>query len=305
MPRLLTLRPALLATLVLAAATHAAAGDGAAADGVSRQGVEARVAAPPVAAPPVATPDAATPAVKAAPTVVANAAAMVRLPAGAYRPLYGRPTDPATRVAGFRLDRDPVTRGEFLAFVRANPEWRRGAVKPLFADRAHYLAGWRGDLDAGDATDLRRPVTGVSWFAARAYCSAQGKRLPTVAEWEYAAAASATAADAARDPRVVSALLATYTSRPKPAPPVETAAVNAHGVRGMHDLVWEWVDDFNSVLVSDDSRGVGGRDHDLFCASAAIGATDPDNFPAFLRYAVRAGSTARTSLESLGFRCAA
>ena len=75
-------------------------------------------------------------------------------------------------------------------------------------------------------------------------------------------------------------------------------------MRGLHDLAWEWVEDFNSVLVSDDSRGVGGRDHDLFCASAAIGATDPNNFPAFLRYAVRAGATGRSSLQSLGFRCA-
>lgn len=232
-------------------------------------------------------------------------AGMVTLPAGSYRPLYGLPGDAPRAVAAFQLDRDPATRGDFLAFVRANPQWRRGAVRPLFADRRGYLADWRGDLEAGDATDLRRPVTGVSWFAARAYCAWRGKRLPTVHEWEYAGAASATRRDAAREPSFVQRVLALYTRRPQPLPPVAGAAANVYGLRGMHDLAWEWTADFNSVLVSDDSRGVGARDHDLFCASAAIGATDPTNYPAFLRYAVRAGLSGRATIASLGVRCAA
>ncbi|MDF1501378.1 formylglycine-generating enzyme family protein [Roseisolibacter sp. H3M3-2] len=232
-------------------------------------------------------------------------AEMVRLPAGTYRPLYGRPGDAPTAVAAFRLDRDAATRGEFLAFVRERPEWRRGAVRPLFADRRGYLADWAGDLDAGDATDRRRPVTGVSWFAAKAYCAWRGKRLPTVHEWEYAAAASATRRDAGREPWFVQDLLTRYTTRPRPLPALPAGAGNLYGVRGLHGLAWEWTADFNSVLVSDDSRGVGARDHDLFCASAAVGATDPGNYPAFLRYALRAGLTGRAAVETLGVRCAA
>jgi len=256
---------------------------------------------------------ASPPAAKARTARRASRAAMVAIPAGSYRPLYGRPNDPLTVVAAFRLDRDPVTRADFLAFVRANPQWRRSAVRPLFADRNGYLADWRSDLDpstgsgqaAGDAAALRRPVTGVSWFAARAYCAARDARLPSVAEWEYAAAASERQRDASRDAAFVQRLVSLYASRPRPLPPVGAGAANAYGVRGLHGLAWEWVDDFNSVLVSDDSRGVGGRDHDLFCASAAIGAADPTNFPAFLRYALRAGLTGRSTLETLGFRCAA
>ncbi|HEX6059852.1 MAG TPA: formylglycine-generating enzyme family protein [Gemmatimonadaceae bacterium] len=230
---------------------------------------------------------------------------MVRLPAGAYRPLYGvRGTDSVV-VRSFLLDRDAVTRGEFLAFVRAEPRWRRSAVAPLHADRRGYLADWRGDLDAGDADDVRRPVTNVSWHAARAYCASLGKRLPTVHEWEYAAAASESRRDASGDPAFIQRLVSLYAARPRPLPQTTAGFRNVYGVRGLHGLAWEWVEDFNSVLVSDDSRGVGGRDHGAYCASAAIGALDPGNYAAFLRFAFRAGLTGRSSAESLGFRCAA
>ena len=230
---------------------------------------------------------------------------MVRLPAGAYRPLYGQAGTDRIRVSAFRLDRDPVTRGEFLAFVRSRPEWRRDRVPALLADRRGYLAEWESALDAGEADDLRRPVTGVSWYAARAYCEARGKRLPTTREWEYAAAASETRADAVGDPSFVQRLVTLYARRPRPLPAVGTGFRTVHGVRDLHGRAWEWVEDFNSVLVSDDSRGVGARDHDAWCASAAIGALDPSNYAGFLRFAFRAGLSGRSSLETLGFRCAA
>jgi sulfatase modifying factor 1 len=237
--------------------------------------------------------------------VLQATAVTIEIPAGGYRPLYGRAGDPATHVDAFRLDRDPVTRGDYLEFVRAHPEWRRSGVRSLFATRRGYLADWRGDLDAGDASELARPVSGVSWFAARAYCASRGARLPLAAEWEYAASADATRRDAARDPLVVQHLVSLYATRVTPRSLASEADVNAFGIRGLHAIGWEWVADFNSILVSDDSRGLGGRDHNLFCASAAIGAVDPSNYPAFLRYALRAGLTGRSTLETLGFRCAA
>ena len=235
-------------------------------------------------------------------------AAMASLPAGSYRPLYGRADGERVAVAAFRLDRTPVTRGEYLEFLAANPAWRRDVIRPVFSEPG-YLATWRAALDAGDAAELRRPVTEVSWFAARAYCAWRGKRLPTLDEWEYAAAASETRRDASGDPAFVRRLLALYAGRAATTPgPVGRGAPNAYGVRDLHDLVWEWTADFNSVIVADDSRstgsGVGERDHQIFCASAAIGAADPTDYAAFLRYAVRAGLTGRSTLRSLGFRCA-
>ncbi len=234
--------------------------------------------------------------------------AMVRIPAGSYRPLYSAAGEPKVRVAAFALDRDVVTRGEFLRFVTRQPAWRRGAVRAVFAD-ASYLRDWPGALEAGPREALAQPVRNVSWFAAKAYCSAQGKRLPTADEWEYAASASATRRDASRDAGFRAHLLALYASRHAAAPLPRRAETNAYGVRGLHDLGWEWTLDFNSVVVPDDSRAAGSgadaRDRHLYCASAAIGASDPTDYPAFMRYAVRAGLTARTTLDGLGFRCAA
>jgi formylglycine-generating enzyme required for sulfatase activity len=53
----------------------------------------------------------------------------------------------------------------------------------------------------------RAPVTNVSWFAAKAYASWKGKRLPTVAEWEYAAAASVDKPDGASDPEFLALIV--------------------------------------------------------------------------------------------------
>lgn len=229
-------------------------------------------------------------------------AGMARIPPGRYVPLYlnGRAN---VEVRAFALDRHPVTRGEYLAFVRAHPRWQRGRVPGAFAERG-YLAGWPGPLAVGPAADARRPVTEVSWFAARAFCAARGARLPTTDEWEYAALASESVRDASRDPAFITRLLALYRT-PRTLPPaVGSGFRNAYGVSDLHGVVWEWVSDFNSLLISDDSRATAGRDHPLFCAAGVVGATDPNNYPAFLRYGFRAGLQGRTTVGSLGFRCA-
>jgi formylglycine-generating enzyme required for sulfatase activity len=227
---------------------------------------------------------------------------MARIPAGRYVPLFlnGRAS---VEVAAFKLDRHPVTRAEYLAFVRANPRWQRGRVPAAFAERG-YLAAWPSPLSFGGAGDARRPVTQVSWFAARAYCAARGARLPTTDEWEFAALASESVRNASRDAAFATRLLQLYRT-PRPVPPVVGSGFrNAYGVWDLHGVVWEWVRDFNSLLVSDDSRATSGRDHPLFCAAGVVGATDTGNYPAFLRYGFRAALQGRNTVGSLGFRCA-
>lgn len=81
-------------------------------------------------------------------------------------------------VATFELDTVPVTEADFLAFVEAVPEWRKDRAPTILAGD-DYLAHWKGPLEPASEEARRRPVTRVSWFAARAYCDWQGARLPT------------------------------------------------------------------------------------------------------------------------------
>jgi formylglycine-generating enzyme len=231
----------------------------------------------------------------------AAATATVVVPAGSYTPLYS-PESGQVRVESFRIQSHQVTRGQFAAFVAANPRWRRSQVQPVFAD-ARYLDGWRDDLDPGG--EPAAPVTGVSWFAARAYCGWRGMRLPTADEWEYAARADESRADATGDPAHKRRILRLYSERDRTPPAVGSIFRNRHGIHDMHGLVWEWVRDFNTVTVETDSRGSDQRDAQLYCAAGAEGATDREDYAAFLRYAFRSTLQGRSTSRALGFRCAA
>ncbi len=230
---------------------------------------------------------------------------MIHVPAGNYAPLLRTPKDPATvSVAAFLLDERPVTNAEFLTFVTAEPKWRRSAISPLFAD-ASYLGHWAGDLAPGPNAPADAPVVRVSWFAARAYARWAGKRLPTTAEWEFTAGAGYTRPDGKNDEQLNRDLYA-WLARPVPAvlPAAGRGRPNFYGVRDLHGLVWEWVEDFNTAMVTGESRGDTGLERDLFCGAGSIGAKDTTDYAAFMRQALRSSLKANNTTTSLGFRCA-
>ena len=117
-------------------------------------------------------------------------------------------------VRPFAMDRRTVSNADFARFVAQHRNWRRDAVARVFADGG-YLQHWSSATTPGAAIDAQ-PVTQVSWFAAKAYCEAQGARLPSWHEWEFVAAASAYAADARADPQWRQAILDWY-ARPATA----------------------------------------------------------------------------------------
>ncbi len=230
---------------------------------------------------------------------------MARIAEGVFRPFFLAPNEPReVSVKPFYLDVLPVTKGDFLAFVRAQPRWQRSRAKRLWVDDA-YLKDWAGDLDLGSNASANEPVTFVSWFAAKAYAQWKGKRLPTVAEWEYAALASATRPDAESDPEFQRQVREWYYApSARKLPPVGVGQSNFWGIHDLHGLVWEWVSDFNTAMVSGDARDGGDPNGQLFCGAGAQGARDAENYPAIMRYAFRSSLNAAYCVHNLGFRCA-
>jgi formylglycine-generating enzyme required for sulfatase activity len=229
----------------------------------------------------------------------------VRLPGGSFRSaLKYEDVKGKVRIAPFALMRRPVTNAEFLAFVQAHPQWRRDRVAGVFAE-PRYLSHWGSATALGSSAQSGQPVVQVSWFAAHAYCEAQGARLPTWSEWEYAAAADETRRDARRDPAWRERILAWY-SRPsnRALPRAGLQAENAYGVQDLHGLVWEWTEDFTGLLVDADNRNQGDADNSRFCGAGALSMDDRDNYAVLMRVALLSSLDAEDTTGNLGFRCA-
>lgn len=228
----------------------------------------------------------------------------VQLPGGAFRSALKYEDQPALRIAPFQLMETPVTNAQFLAFVEANPRWQRGATPSVFAE-ARYLRHWAGPRQLGAQALPQQPVVNVSWFAADAYCKAQGARLPTWSEWEYAAAADELRKDARKDPVWRERILAWY-ARPSSAalPRVGLQAANAHGVRDLHGLVWEWTEDYSALLVDADNRKQGDADKAKFCGAGALSMDDRENYAVLMRVAMLSSLEGADVTPNMGFRCA-
>ena len=227
---------------------------------------------------------------------------MVRIPAGKYQSFIGKDSGRIVKLAEFHLDDSPVTNAEYLAFVKANPQWRKSQVLRIFADST-YLKTWPSDEALPKDRSPLAPVTNVSWYAAKAYAESVGKRLPTVDEWEYVARADQQSADASDKTQFTNLILKSYQTKDKHKSAVKQGDPNYYGVYDMYK-VWEWSEDFNSVMISGESRRDGSGDESLFCAGASVTSADLRNYAAFMRYALRGSLKANYCLNNLGFRCA-
>lgn len=281
---------------------------------------------------------------------------MVRVPGGTF--LMGSndgfPDESPVHEVGiepFWLDAHEVTNAQFQSFVEATG-YVTTAERPLDprdfpdvpADKLlpgaavfqegkgwGYVPGanWRHPL--GPKSDIRgkedHPVVQVSWVDANAYAQWAGKRLPTEAEWEYAARAG-------EDHRFIWGNEAFDPGRPQAniwqgdfpvqntkvdgyagTAPVKKFKANSFGLYDMAGNVWEWcADRYREDAYSYGERGDNPSDPDM--------GSEPGNEEATLRVlrggsflcaedsctgyrpSARMKSTGNTGLSHTGFRCA-
>ncbi|MBD3421527.1 MAG: SUMF1/EgtB/PvdO family nonheme iron enzyme [Chitinivibrionales bacterium] len=169
---------------------------------------------------------------------------MVRLPEGQFRmgSENGEADEsPAHRLtlSSFRIDIYEVSVAQYDSCVK------HGACTP-----AHYTDGtcllWNGAVfkrivvpSAYRTADV--PVVCVTWQQARRYCRFQGKKLPTEAQWEYAACGGKTATYAWGTTLPTKRKCA-YAGEHKPKP----CGSYPPGPAGLYDMtgnVWEWTND--------------------------------------------------------------
>ena len=175
------------------------------------------------------------------------------------------------------------------------------------------------------------PAVHISWYDAKAYAKWAGKRLPTEAEWEYAARAGLTEKTYTWGDTLLNGetdYLANYWQGEFPlrnknldgherTSPVKTFLPNAYGLYDMAGNVWEWCEDwyhsdYYSCLkennVMDNPQGPAGS-YDPYMPSTPQKIVRGgsflcnDSYCAGYRVGARMKSSPDTGLEHTGFRC--
>jgi len=233
-------------------------------------------------------------------------AEMAFIKGGAFTPFYAKDIDGKSIsivVKDFYIDKTPVTNADYLSFVKKNPSWSKSKVKTIFAESS-YLKHWSGDKSFKKDHE-KKPVRFVSWFAASAYCESLDKDLPTIVQWEYAASADEKSKFALNKKAHQEKILKWY-SRPSidKLHDVKSSEKNYWGVYDLHGLVWEWNLDYNTALVTGESREDESLDKNKFCGSGALGAKDKLDYGAFMRFGFRSSLKGNYTIGNLGFRCA-
>ena len=255
------------------------------------------------------------------PTTVTTPTPMVLIPAGTFQMGnddadaydYEQPVH-TVHLDAFYMNVYEVTNAQYKAFVDANPQWQKHRIYPQFHDGT-YLSHWDGnDYPPGKAN---HPVTYVSWYAAMAYAQWADKRLPTEAEWEYAARGGLNGKKYPQGD-TISPGDANYGRHVRDTTAVGQYAVNGYGLYDTAGNVWEWcIDAWDEVFyaASHNIRNPIAGEHTLqsLVENFTSVPTNParvlrggswENYARSQRVDSRYRHTPRLTYGSYGFRCA-
>ncbi len=212
-------------------------------------------------------------------------------------------------IGSFYLDRYEVTNSQFKKFLDKNPQWRQDRIAIRYHN-GNYLKHWNSNNYPKEKAN--HPVTNISWYSAVAYCQWEGKRLPTEAEWEYAARGTLVGksfpwgdepVDKSRANYVGSGIGATTRVGSYPA--------NGYGLFDMAGNVWEYLaDEWEPYTSSAQINPVAGGN--LFLDSTFLSITSRrvirggswGGAPINLRVTYRDSHPPEGAKEFVGFRCA-
>lgn len=150
------------------------------------------------------------------------------------------------------------------------------------------------------------PVDNVTWFQARDFCQAIGGRLPTEAEWEYAArGGTATRYPCGVDSSCLDAISWYDKNSGGGKHPVKQKVANGFGLYDMTGNLWEWVNDWYSAEYyarspAEDPRGPVKGSYRAIRGGSFLNYF----FVVFLRVSNRFANEPAVGYDSVGFRCA-
>ena len=186
----------------------------------------------------------------------------VLVPAGPF--LMGRDGDtegasPQRSLAldAFLIDRTEVINAQYAAFLNQNGNQNEGSVPWVdMADDENFLTQAGGTFQPLSGFE-NHPVIQVSWYGARAYCQAVGRRLPTEAEWEKAARGEDGRAYPWGDTAIGCELANFWNGNVNSCvgAPVAVgsyaAGASPYGALDMAGNVWEWTEDWFDPTAQD------------------------------------------------------